>query len=228
MVLGPGFKEANEPMSEELIPFKGKLIYEIPKEAYIKIRKHDLINLYFNLILFTIVLLLATYLLYKFSFSIEFSAISILIIIVICLAPLLIGANLGRYFKTARLKKFLVYEKGFEPPIRPKGDITAKDELFIPFNDIKDVEFGSLGLGFFLKLINNEEIYVDSQWDIDGYIKLFRIITKRFPEKSFPNIEVVARYCKAHQKLINKEITKDEFQPYLDELMEMSKKIDKG
>jgi hypothetical protein len=90
------------------------------------------------------------------------------------------------------------------------------------------VELGSLGLGFFLKLSNNEEIYVDSQWDLDGYMQLFKIIAKRFPEKSFPNIEVVARYCKAHQKLINKEITKNEFQPYLDELMEMSKRIDKG
>jgi Na+/proline symporter len=215
-------------MAEELISFKGKLIYEISKEAYIKIRKRDLINLYFNLILFTIVLLLALYLLYKFSTSIELLAISILIIIVICFAPLLIGSTLGRYFKTARLKKFRIYEKGFEPPIRPKGDITTKDELFIPFDDIKNVELGSLGLGFFLKLSNNEEIYVDSQWDLDGYMQLFKIIAKRFPEKSFPNIEVVARYCKAHQKLINKEITKNEFQPYLDELMEMSKRIDKG
>jgi hypothetical protein len=106
-------KEANGAMAEELISFKGKLIYEISKEAYIKIRKRDLINLYFNLILFTIVLLLALYLLYKFSTSIELLAISILIIIVICFAPLLIGSTLGRYFKTARLKKFRICGVGF-------------------------------------------------------------------------------------------------------------------
>ena len=95
----------------------------------------------------------------------------------------------------------------------------------ILFSQIKNVEFGRLGLDFELLLINGQKIIITSNWDIKGYIQLFKLIENQFPNSPAPDIEIISKYLRHHQKLMKKEINKNEFKPYFEELMKESEKL---
>lgn len=203
-------------MFEGSLP-KGDLIYEVPEEDYIRWRKKDLFSLYFHLTILLLLLFTGGYLMIEMYSSFGFSFPLCFITGIVLAGGALIFSDIPRGSARARLFRLRIYENGFEPSIRFNANYESEKPVFIRFEDIIEVELPRHGYDFTLKLKDRSRMYVESRWDVKGYLILYKMFRKRYPDPSQPDIETLSRYLTAHEMLVKKEMTKKEFLPYLED-----------
>jgi hypothetical protein len=204
-------------VTEGFLP-KEKLIYEVTEEDYIRWKKKDLFSIYFNVAIISLLTFTGVYLMIEMYSSFGFSFPLCFVTGIVLSGGVLIFSHVSRDSARARLFKLRIYENGFEPSIIFNENSKNQKPVFIRFEDIIKVEYGGQGYAFTLKLKDRDrKIQVESQWDVEGYMILHKIIRERYPDPSLPNVDVLSKYLKAHEKFIKKDITRKEFQPYIED-----------
>ncbi len=167
---------------------RGKLIYKMPDEIYKRIRKSDLCSRISIWAIIVLMYVASIYFLIGELMGIEGYWYGVAVLGPVGL--IVTGLQLADMKNNVRLTRFKIYQNGYTPSVKPLKHLLKREEYFIYFDEIKDIEFLRDGKVCSIKLEDGTETVVSVDWeDIDGYITFLKIMKKYFPEKDYPDFE---------------------------------------
>jgi len=197
---------------------KGKLIYRIPDKLYRKYRSH--VNFIIGgFIIMTALMVTGIILLVM---DLEFRGIIFLAFLE------LLGFS---YFKsimtTSPIQRFEIYENGIKPPRIPFEKFMKREEYFIYWDDIENVEIDSWGIAIVLHLKDGSEnrVSLDDCNDVDAHILVINRLKGKFPFLDKLKLEPLKEAFSAKMRYIKKEISNDEYLRTLNKLCEENKEF---
>jgi hypothetical protein len=156
-------------------------------------------------------------------------AILLLICILIAVTIMLFLSFRNDLKKGFRLIRFRIYKNGFVPQEKPLNYYFINKLNFINYNDIKKLEFKSSGFLCKQTLKNGAtlEIYIDSNspksYDIEGYIKLMKLLQSKFPKEKYPDFEVLKKYFCMIEDFVDDKISLSKWESELEKYHDINK-----
>ena len=198
---------------------KGAMLYQMPEKIYKKNRFSGISSVYFGYIILIFGLSLTFWLLIFVKGGKPAGGFIGIIGIV---AYFIILSTI----KEKPINRFTIYEKGYIPATTPVIYFLKRKEYFVTFDSIKNIEFVGWGSGCYLFLKNDKKEHITIDWfDIDGYLKFMDVIKKYFPDRKYPNFDIVKESFYANQDRNNKKISLEEFFEVYNKKKEINKEF---
>ena len=214
-------KTLYEPLTTRDINDKGTLLYQMPEEIYKKNLQSELSDKIFAIFYGSFGTLGAIFIIG--SLFIDYFEGMYIVGAILVFVPIFV--YIDNYPKKSKrpLSRFTIFKKGYVPAIKPRIYYKDNKEYLILFDSIEDIEWGRWGGVCKLFLKNGKEERVSEDWnDIDGYLKWADIIIKKFPNKKYPNLDVVKERFNANSDRVKGRISNKEYEEIYERSMEIN------